>query len=144
MPWHWEHRDTPSQPEFNRGAREYPRLVEALKVIGHGIQASNGTYSTTKALKVDDTESGGSPPGDCASCDQVDCGGCQEGCEPSSNGCDPSQTGASSRNGCPNKNKGCHPAGCTIPAPPAPPLPPGGSLCGAAGWRQVWSDEFSG
>ena len=60
---------------------------------------------------------------DCADCDDVPCGQCQEGCPPSSNGCDPRTPGMSSRNGCPHNNSGSHPSGCTIPDPPIAPLP---------------------
>ena len=58
---------------------------------------------------------------DCESCDWVPCGMCQEGCTVSSNGCDPTAPGASSRNGCPNNNRGSHPDGCTAEAMSAAP-----------------------
>ena len=60
---------------------------------------------------------------DCANCDDVPCGQCQEGCPPSLNGCDPRTPGMSSRNGCSHNNSGSHPSGCTIPDPLIAPLP---------------------
>ena len=84
-----------------------------------------------------------SGPADCASCELVPCGECQDGCPRSSQGCDPA-SGASSRNGCRDGNAGCHPSGCTVPSPPTPPLPVGSSLCDEPGWARVFSDEFSG
>ena len=83
------------------------------------------------------------PVADCASCELVPCGQCQEGCPRSSRDCDP-LGGASSRNGCKAGNAGCHPGGCTIPSPPAPPLPAGHSLCDEQGWTRVFADEFGG
>eukprot|EP00662_Eupelagonemidae_sp_cell21_P021148 gene21148-54157_t len=71
----------------------------------------------------------------CASCDLVPCGHCQQGCPPSHDGCGK----GTSRNACPNRNKGYWPPSCLPPASPPPPTPTT-SFCSEAGWAQAWSD----